>query len=165
MECKANMSSIEFIWSFISRIDRVQPGKEIEASFLFERDLLTRLGAPPAQDTVPEGLILECCAQASGFILLAELGTLDFVPVLARVGEAEFFQPLKVGSGAQAICEEVHRTENGAEFVCQVRESESSEKVANCRLMLGFTPLDRVPDGGRGIRAHLEQLKRQLQLA
>jgi 3-hydroxymyristoyl/3-hydroxydecanoyl-(acyl carrier protein) dehydratase len=165
MECKAIMSSNEFIWSFISRIDRVQAGKEIEASFLFDRDLLAQLGAPRDQEFVPEGLILECCAQSSGFILLAELGNLDFVPVLARVSEAEFYRALEVGKEAQALCEEVHRNENGAEFQCEVREKDTREIIAKSKLLLGFTPLDRVPDGGQGIRTHLERLKRQLQLA
>jgi len=154
-----------FAWSFVREVLELDPDQRLRGLVFLERERSRDLGLCDGSGLVPEGILIEFCAQAAGLSLLMHRDDIDFLPVLARVNESHFHKTLCLGEKAEVLAAAVHRSKDLVEFEASIRNSRSdAPPLLECRLLLGLAPLSELPEGGEAILAHLGSLKRQIKI-
>ena len=141
------------LWSFVSGVET--DGEDRKFLLSFDQETLHQIGYPVSVDSVPEGLLIEGCAQASGLSLFLEDPTFPALPVLARVNQAHFSRPLSPSVSPQAIVQQTHLSEAGAVFECRCFANSPEEAEVRVELLLGFLPFADLPFGGVEIQNQL----------
>jgi 3-hydroxymyristoyl/3-hydroxydecanoyl-(acyl carrier protein) dehydratase len=152
-----------FAWSFVRRIVELVPEQRLRGRLLFNEMHLADLNLNGGRGFVPEGLLVESCAQAAGLSLLFGREETVFLPVLVRVNECLFDTRVSVDVEMEVHVECIYRSENVVEFNGAIENLGNGLSVVRCRLMLGLTPLSELPDKGEGILKHLGDLRRHIE--
>lgn len=142
------------IWSFVENVN--VEGETRTFVVRISADRLEKVGYPRGIESIPEGLVIEGCAQSAGLsIHLAESG-FRALPILARVNRARFLRRLLIGERLTVAPTGLQRSESGAVFECQVFASGTHVLVAEVEILLGFLPFEEMEDGGAEARDRLE---------
>jgi hypothetical protein len=150
----------DFAWSFLKRIREHEVDRRLVADFCFSRELIDQLDLSAPDDHVPEGLLIECCAQAGGLAMMLEKEEISHLPILAKVNLCDFHQPIPLGQ--EAVVEanlELLTENNAAEFRAAIHLPGEMAPRVECRVLLGLAALNELPDGGAGILTHFDGLK------
>lgn len=142
------------VWSFVEKV--AVEGEIRTFEVVISADRLEKIGYPRGIESIPEGLVIEGCAQSAGLsIHLAESG-FQALPILGRVNWARFLRRILIGERLKVSPIELHRSESGAVFECRVFVTGTKDLVAEVELLLGFLPFAEMGDGGAEAKERLE---------
>lgn len=144
----------DLVWSFVEKAE--VEGEIRSFQVVISADRLEKIGYPQGIESIPEGLVIEGCAQSAGLsIHLAESG-FQALPILGRVNRARFLRRILIGERLKVRPIELQRSESGAIFDCRVFEAGRKTLVAEVELLLGFLPFEEMGDGGAEAKERLE---------
>ncbi len=151
----------ELTWSFVVGLDTGESGPIFEV--LYRQEILQQIGYPEGIDVVPEGLLIEGCAQSAGLSLFLDDPQFHSLPVLAKVNRAQFFAPCPVNRALRIDPTQTHISESGAQFECTALDPTTEKTVSKCEFLLGFLPFDQIPNGGQDAKTGLKNFLEGLQ--
>jgi len=150
----------DLTWSFIDTIATDARGRLFHLTF--NPETLQRIGYPEDTKTVPEGLLIEGCAQASGISLFLTHPEFSYLPVLAKVNRASFHAAALTGEPLRAQTVLTHQSEAGALFECVLGGEDLEKPYLECEILLGFVPFEELPDLGKEARKRLRNFIERL---